>query len=147
MRSEGYPYERGACRNPVLSAGEKEGNHLPLLFRTLHTEKATANAKKFMKVVRKYTSFEELTPTLLRKFVEKIIIHESESLDGKRRGKLRRQEIKIYYSFVGKVELPDQSPTRPAVSRTGNGKIFYTSFISLSHMSKYPWPQARQEMA
>ena len=28
-------------------------------------------------------------------------------LDGKRRGKLRRQEIEIYYSFVGKVELPD----------------------------------------
>ena len=74
------------------------------LSRTLE---ATANAEKFMKVVRKYTSFEELTPTLLREFVEKIIIHESEALDGKRRGKLRRQEIEIYYSFVGKVELPD----------------------------------------
>lgn len=74
------------------------------LSRTLE---ATANAEKFMKVVRKYTSFEELTPTLLREFVEKIVIHESEALDGKRRGKLRRQEIEIYYSFVGKVELPD----------------------------------------
>ena len=71
------------------------------------TLEATANAEKFMKVVRKYTSFEELTPTLLREFVEKIVIHESEALDGKRRGKLRRQEIEIYYSFVGKVELPD----------------------------------------
>ena len=74
------------------------------LSRTLE---ATANAEKFMKVVRKYTSFEELTPTLLREFVEKIVVHESEALDGKRRGKLRRQEIEIYYSFVGKVELPD----------------------------------------
>ena len=71
------------------------------------TLEATANAEKFMKVVRKYTSFEELTPTLLREFVEKIVVHESEALDGKRRGKLRRQEIEIYYSFVGKVELPD----------------------------------------
>ncbi len=44
---------------------------------------------------------------LLREFVEKIVIHKSEALDGKRRGKLRRQEIEIYYSFVGKVELPD----------------------------------------
>ena len=42
------------------------------------TLEATANAEKFMKVVRKYTSFEELTPTLLREFVEKIVIHESE---------------------------------------------------------------------
>ena len=70
-------------------------------------QEATENAEKFMKVVRKHTSFEELTPTLLREFVEKIVIHESVTLDGKRRGKLRRQEIEIYYSFVGKVELPD----------------------------------------
>ena len=33
---------------------------------------------------------------MLREFVEKILIHESEALDGKRRGKLRRQEIEIY---------------------------------------------------
>ena len=70
-------------------------------------QEATVNAEKFMNVVRKYTSFEELTPTLLREFVEKIVVHESVALDGKRRGKLRRQEIEIYYSFVGKVELPD----------------------------------------
>ena len=70
-------------------------------------QEATENAEKFMKVVRKHTSFEELTPTLLREFVEKIVVHESVALDGKRRGKLRRQEIEIYYSFVGKVELPD----------------------------------------
>ncbi len=50
------------------------------------TLEATANAEKLMKVVRKYTRFEELTPTLLREFVE---------------------ELEIYYSFVGKVELPD----------------------------------------
>ena len=71
------------------------------------SQEAAENAEKFMKVVRRHTSFEELTPTLLREFVEKIVIHESEALDGKRRGKLRRQEIEIYYSFVGKVELPD----------------------------------------
>ncbi len=35
------------------------------------TLEAAANAEAFMKVVRKYTSFEELTPTLLREFVEK----------------------------------------------------------------------------
>ena len=71
------------------------------------SQESAENAEKFMKVVRRHTSFEELTPTLLREFVEKIVIHESVALDGKRRGKLRRQEIEIYYSFVGKVELPD----------------------------------------
>ena len=50
-----------------------------------------------------YTSFEELTPTLLREFVEKIVVHEC-SYD---ENKTRRQDIEIYYSFVGKVDLPE----------------------------------------
>ena len=64
---------------------------------------ATVNAEKFMGVVRKYTSFEELTPTLLREFIEKIIVHECSYDEHKN----RRQEIEIYYSFVGKVDLPE----------------------------------------
>ena len=70
-------------------------------------QEASANAEKFMNVVRKYVSFEELTPVMLREFVEKIVVHEAEALDGKRRGKLRTQSIEIYYSFVGKVDLPE----------------------------------------
>jgi DNA invertase Pin-like site-specific DNA recombinase len=66
-------------------------------------QEATVNAGKFMNVVRKYTSFEELTPTLLREFVEKIVVHEC-SYD---EHKTRRQDIDIYYSFVGKVDLPE----------------------------------------
>ena len=61
------------------------------------------NAEKFMNVVRRHTSFEELTPTLLREFVEKIVVHEC-SYD---ENKTRRQDIEIYYSFVGKVDLPE----------------------------------------
>ena len=44
-----------------------------------------------------------LTPTLLREFVEKIVVHEC-SYD---ENKTRRQDIEIYYSFVGKVDLPE----------------------------------------
>ena len=63
-------------------------------------QEATVNAEKFMNVVRKYTSFEELTPTLLREFVEKIVVHEcSYDANG-----TRRQDIEIYYSFVGEGE-------------------------------------------
>ena len=54
-------------------------------------------------IFRKYTSFEELTPTLLREFVEKIVVHEC-SYD---ENGTRRQDIDIYYSFVGKVDLPE----------------------------------------
>ena len=41
--------------------------------------------------------------TLLREFVEKIVVHEC-SYD---ENKTRRQDIEIYYSFVGKVDLPE----------------------------------------
>ena len=71
------------------------------------TREATANAEKFMNVIRKHTAFEELTPTLLREFVEKIVVHEATAADGRMHGNLRRQEIEIYYSFVGKVDLPE----------------------------------------
>ena len=69
-------------------------------------QEASANVGKFMGIVHKYASFEELTPTLLREFVEKIVVHEAVALDGKRRGKQRTQAIEIFYSFVGKVDLP-----------------------------------------
>ena len=70
-------------------------------------QEATANVDKFLNVVRKYTSFEELTPTMLREFVDRIVVHEAAALDGKRRGKLRTQSIEIYFSFVGKLDLPN----------------------------------------
>lgn len=66
-------------------------------------QSAAANAEKFLKVVRKYLSFETLTPTLLREMVEKIIVHEA-SYD---ENELRHQEIDIYYSFVGRIDLPE----------------------------------------
>lgn len=68
---------------------------------------AAANVGKFMETVRKYTDFEELTPTMLREFIDKIVVHEAEGHDGSRRGKHRTQEIEIYYSFIGKLDLPD----------------------------------------
>ena len=56
-----------------------------------------------MNIVRKHMNFEELTHTLLREFVEKIVVHEcSYDANG-----TRRQDIEIYYSFVGKVDLPE----------------------------------------
>ena len=66
-------------------------------------QEATVNAEKFMNIVRKHMNFEELTHTPLREFVEKIVVHEC-SYD---ENGTRRQDIEIYYSFVGKVDLPE----------------------------------------
>jgi len=45
MWSEGYPHKRESCSRFVLSAGEKEGNHLPLLFGALHTAGNRGNVR------------------------------------------------------------------------------------------------------
>ena len=65
-------------------------------------KEAKANAEQFMEIVHKNAHFDELTHTLLREFVDKIIVHEC-SYD---ENGTRRQEIEIYYSFVGKLDLP-----------------------------------------
>ena len=50
MRSDNHTHQWGACRRPVIFAGEKEGNHLPLLFRELHT----AGNRGFIRAMQKY---------------------------------------------------------------------------------------------
>lgn len=60
-------------------------------------------AEKFVNIVHRHLSFDELTPTLLREFVEKIVVHEAEKVDGK-----RHQQIDIYYSFIGRIDLPEE---------------------------------------
>ena len=65
--------------------------------------------KKFMNIVRKHMNFEELTHTLLREFVEKIVVHEC-SYD---ENGTRRQDIEIYYSFVARWTCPNDRPPYP----------------------------------
>ena len=98
------------------------------------SQAATVNAEKFMGIVRKHLAFEELTPTLLREMIEKIVVHEC-SYD---ENGTRRQDIEIYYSFVGKIcPKPNARPIRHnGQVPDRNGKIFYTSITSLSHISK-----------
>ena len=58
------------------------------------TEQKTANAEQFVKLVRKYTEISELTPEITHEFIEKIVVHEPEKVDGK-----RTQRIEIFYRF------------------------------------------------
>ena len=66
-------------------------------------QEATANADRFLKVIHKYMGFEELTHTLLREFVEKIVVHECYYDENG----IRRQDVEIFYNFVDKIELPE----------------------------------------
>ena len=60
------------------------------------------NIQKFMAIVKRYSDFEELTPEILRAFVDKIIIYEKQRVD-----RHIRHTIEIVYNFVEAIELPD----------------------------------------
>ena len=50
-----------------------------------------------------YTHLDVYKRQLLREMIEKIVVHEC-SYD---ENGTRRQDIEIYYSFVGKIDLPE----------------------------------------
>lgn len=63
-------------------------------------------AEEFLALVDKYTDIKELTPAIVNEFVEKILVHKAERIDGE-----RVVELEIYLRFVGKMELPAQEMT------------------------------------
>ena len=64
------------------------------------------NAEGFLQLVRKYTDIQELTPEILREFIDKIVVYHREQIGGQ-----TVQKVEIYYKMIGYVELPHMSRT------------------------------------
>ena len=60
------------------------------------------NINRFMAIVKRYSDFEEITPEILRAFVDKVIIREKVKVDGH-----YVHTIEIIYNFVEAIDLPD----------------------------------------
>lgn len=60
------------------------------------------NVDRFLEMVRHYTDFSELTTPMLNEFVDKIVVHEAEKVDGE-----RTQEVEVYLNFIGRFQLPE----------------------------------------
>ncbi len=75
-------------------------------------EEDTARVEQFMELAKKYTDFSELTTPMINEFIEKIIVHAPEKLDGD-----RVQEIEIYLKFIGHFELPAPELTAEEIKR------------------------------
>ena len=56
------------------------------------------NVNRFMRTIRKYGDINELTPDLVRNFIEKVVVHQAEKTDGK-----RKQVVEIFYNGVGAI--------------------------------------------
>ena len=75
-------------------------------------EEDTSRAEQFLALAKKYTDFTELTTPMINEFIEKIIVHAPEKVDGD-----RVQEVEIYLSFIGCFELPATEPTPEEIKR------------------------------
>ena len=91
-----------------LSAGyEEEQRNLKQKLELLSKEVQTAdeqsgNMKRFLSVAEKYADLKELTPSILRELISKIVILEPIKLDGKK----RIQRIQVHYNFIGAIDAP-----------------------------------------
>ncbi len=72
----------------------------------------TDRAKQFLELARKYTDFSELTTPMINEFVEKIIVHAPEKIDGD-----RVQEVEIHLRFIGQFELSAPELTEEEIKR------------------------------
>ncbi len=62
-------------------------------------QEAGMNAESFLRIVRKYTDIRELNAEIIREFVEKVMVHEAEKVDGQ-----RVQKVRIVWNCIGEVE-------------------------------------------
>ena len=77
---------------------KQSAKELQAIVNTIETQ--AVNVQSFLKIVRKYTAPTELTPALLREFVEKIVVHEADKSSGH-----RVQRIDVHYNFIGEIDF------------------------------------------
>ena len=87
----GYEQEQATLRQSVTEAEAALDSF----------EQDTANVERFLSLAKKYTDFSELTTPMINEFIEKIIVHAPEKIDGD-----RTQEVEIYLKFIGRFDLP-----------------------------------------
>jgi hypothetical protein len=94
-------------RFAVLS-NQYEGEQETLEARIAESEKELAQfaevgmkAEKFIALVRRYTSFEELTPKMLNELVDRVVVHEAERPRGQ-----RNQQVDIFLTYIGQFTPP-----------------------------------------
>lgn len=90
----GYEQEQATLRQSVTEAEAALDSF----------EQDTANVERFLSLAKKYTDFSELTTPMINEFIEKIIVHAPEKIDGD-----RTQEVEIYLKFIGGLTSPPLS--------------------------------------
>lgn len=91
--NENYELEQASLKEKIV---ELEGK-----IKAINEQ--SSSTSHFMELVQKYTRIDTLTHEVAREFIEKIIIHKAEKVDGH-----RQMKIDIFYNGIGKVDLPNE---------------------------------------
>jgi DNA invertase Pin-like site-specific DNA recombinase len=72
-------------------------------------EDDNGRAERFMKLVERYTDFEEITPVMIHEFIEKIVVHAKDE----RYVQTSSQRVEIHLNFIGEFETlnAERKPT------------------------------------
>lgn len=82
-------------------------NKLPKLEERLEQlRNSLTNVAQFIDKAKRYSSITELTPEILRLFIEKIVVGEK----SKKYSRTAEQEICIYYRDIGLMDTPVEQP-------------------------------------
>lgn len=89
--SSGYEAEQAALA-PKLDE---------LAARLEQDEEKADGAERFLKLVRRYTEIEELTPEIVNEFIARIEVHAPDKSSGH-----RQQRVDIFYNYIGRFDPP-----------------------------------------
>ena len=65
----------------------------------------------FLKLARKYRDTDELTTPMIYAYIEKIIVHAPEKINGE-----RHMQLDIYLKFIGNFQVPQAAPTAEEIA-------------------------------
>ena len=88
----------------MLTTYEAEQETLREKCKTLQAQISAArttsdNAKQFIRVVRRFTEMQELTPEIVATLIDRVEVGQAQVVDG-----VKKQEIKIIYNFIGNIQ-------------------------------------------
>lgn len=84
-------------------------------------EKSKTNVKSFITITKKYTDITELDATVLREFIDKILVSKNSGKRGRGAGE-KAQEIEIVYNFIGAFDFGraiEQAQTNEQIEKVG----------------------------
>ena len=104
---EEYVNERVSGGNYIMLMGKYQAEQMELRHKAealaavlAKNDDDTKNISDFIALIEQYADVETLTPEIVAQLIEKISVHEAQTVDG-----VRTQQVDIHWRFVGNLEM------------------------------------------